>query len=411
MHLLDAIRLAFLQIMAQRLKSFFTLVGVTVGVMFLVTVVSIIEGIGRYMEEDVVGKLIAVNTFELRRRPLGVGGITQEQLREWQRRPLLLEADGRAVAEALPGRVRHALVSEGNFIVSSAYARRTTVLIRSISAEWFAVKRLRLASGRAFTEQEDALGQPVVVIGQDVRERFFPTVDPLDRTLRIAGFPYTVVGVAEKQGSAFGQSLDKFILVPLGTSSRQLGTRGILGAVVVEVSSSTERTVIQERVREVMRSRHKLRPSQADDFALQTSASALAFVERIMVPLLAAAVVLPAIGLMVGALVIMNIMLVAVAERTHEIGVRKSIGARRRDILVQFLVEAATLSTLGATLGIGLGIGLAKAVAALSPLPAVVAPWSIAVALLLGVGVGVVAGAYPASRAARLDPISALRQE
>jgi putative ABC transport system permease protein len=161
----------------------------------------------------------------------------------------------------------------------------------------------------------------------------------------------------------------------------------------------------------VMRTRHGLRPSQPDNFAMQTSASALDFWNKIEARLQMAGVALPAIGLVVGAIVIMNIMLVAVAERTREIGIRKALGAKRRDILAQFLIESATLSTVGAIIGIILGIGLAQLIAALTPLPASVAPWSIAVGVLTGITVGIVSGVYPASRASLLDPIAALRSE
>lgn len=170
-------------------------------------------------------------------------------------------------------------------------------------------------------------------------------------------------------------------------------------------------TEAMERVRTVMRSRHKLRPAQPDNFALQTSESALAFWDKIKGYLTIAGVILPLVGLVVGAIVIMNIMLVAVAERTREIGIRKSLGARRRDILSQFLVESATLSTFGAIAGIGLGFALAAAFGGVSGMRVSVAPWSIGAGVLLGISVGMVAGIYPASRAARLDPIEALRQE
>jgi putative ABC transport system permease protein len=160
-----------------------------------------------------------------------------------------------------------------------------------------------------------------------------------------------------------------------------------------------------------MRGRRGLRPAQPDNFALETSESALQFWTDIKSKLVIAGVVLPAIGLVVGAIVIMNIMLVAVAERTREIGIRKALGARRRDIMSQFLVEAATLSTVGATIGIGIGIVLAQVIAAVSPLPATVAPWSIVAGVIVGAGVGIISGIYPASRASRLDPILALRSE
>jgi putative ABC transport system permease protein len=166
-----------------------------------------------------------------------------------------------------------------------------------------------------------------------------------------------------------------------------------------------------EEVRAVLRSSRGLSPGQQDNFTMETSDEALSFFAELKGRMIVFGTALPAIGLIVGAMVIMNIMLVAVAERTREIGIRKALGAKRRDILSQFLVESATLSVLGAAIGIGLGIALAQIIAAVSPLPASVAPWSILLALLVGAGVGIVAGMYPASRAARLDPIAALRQE
>jgi putative ABC transport system permease protein len=166
-----------------------------------------------------------------------------------------------------------------------------------------------------------------------------------------------------------------------------------------------------ENVRELMRARHQLRPAQRDDFSMETSSSALAFWNKIQGYLVLAGIALPAIGLVVGAIVIMNIMLVAVAERTHEIGIRKALGARRSDILRQFLVESTTLSVVGAAFGILAGVGLAKGIEAVSPLPAAVAMWSVFVAVGVGMGVGIIAGSYPASRASRLDPVVALRKE
>jgi putative ABC transport system permease protein len=186
---------------------------------------------------------------------------------------------------------------------------------------------------------------------------------------------------------------------------------GIIDGIILKSSSMQGMQEGMERVRQVMRGRHKLRPSQPDDFAIETTESALSFWAKIENILVMAGVVLPAMGLVVGAIVIMNIMLVAVAQRTREIGIRKSLGARRRDILSQFLVEAATLSTLGAVFGILLGVGMAALVEYFSPMPASVSLWSVVTAVVLGAGVGIVSGMYPAARAARLDPIAALRQE
>jgi putative ABC transport system permease protein len=221
-----------------------------------------------------------------------------------------------------------------------------------------------------------------------------------------------VVGVMEKQGSAFGISFDKFIVAPHKSAlNRFVNAHGVIDAIMIQTPSREGMLSTMESVRQVMRSRHHLRPSQKDDFELETSDSALEFWNKIKSYLVFAGVALPAIGLVVGAIVIMNIMLVAVAERTREIGIRKSLGARRRDIMSQFLVESATLSTVGAALGVATGFAFAKLIAAVTPLPAAVELWSVLVGIAIGAGVGIVAGVYPASRASRLDPITALRAE
>jgi putative ABC transport system permease protein len=409
----DAIRLALAQIRVQKLKSFFTLLGVTIGVMFLIAVVSIVEGMSNYMEHDFAGKLFGINTFELRRRPdFETGDITDEVWREWQRRPRIRDTDIQPVVNALPAGTLWAASGQDNVKMESPYSKPRTLNAEAVDGDFFKIRNMEVGSGRLLSPQEMAIGAPVIVIGKEIAEKFFPNLDPLGKTLRLGGIPYTIVGVAKPQGSVFGISLDRFVIGPLHSSlRRQVNPAGIIDGIKIKTADPADLVDAQEAVRAVMRSRRGLRPSQPDNFVLESSESALSFWGAIKSKLELAGVVLPAIGLIVGAIVIMNIMLVAVAERTREIGIRKALGARRRDIMSQFLVEAATLSTVGAAIGIVLGIGLSQIIAATSPLPASVAPWSIVAGVLIGAGVGIAAGIYPASRASKLDPILALRQE
>ena len=413
MPLIEAIRLALAQIRAQKLKSFFTLLGVTIGVMFLIAIVSIVNGMGRFMEEDLVGKLIPKSSFELRRRPnIIMGDIDEKTWREWASRPRLRDTDVEPVVAELPPTAIWSFYSEDQVTVESKYARPRQVSLSVVEGDWFAQKNMGVTQGRIPTAQEYALGSPVVVIGKDLKDHFFPTIDPIGREIKIGAIPYQVIGVAEEQGNAFGISLDKFAVVPYNAPAKRLvNPSGIIDGIVIKLPDDQQMAATMEDVRVFMRAHRGLRPSQNDDFSLQTSDSALEFWRKIQGYLVLAGIALPAIGLMVGSIVIMNIMLVAVAERTREIGVRKALGAKRRDILSQFLVESTTLAIVGASLGVAIGFGLAKLIAALSPLPTSVELWSIIVAVSVGGGVGIISGVYPASRAARLDPVAALRQE
>ena len=410
----DAIRLALATIRVQKLKSFFTLLGVTIGVMFLIAVVSIVEGMGRYMEEDLVGKIIGINTFELRYRPnINIGDVDESVFIGYRRRPRIMESDVLPVVDALPEGTRWTMYSEDNLTVESRYSKARKARVLAVDGDYFGLKKMGVTRGSMFTTQETTLGENVIVIGQELQKRLFPGVDPMGRELRMGGLPYTVIGIAEPQGSAFGISFDNIAIAPFKAPVHRLLNRRphVIDAIAVQATDPVALSDAQERIRSLMRARHRLHPGQEDNFSLETSESALEFWTKIKRYLVLAGIALPALGLVVGAIVIMNIMLVAVAERTREIGVRKALGARRRDILSQFLVEAATLSTMGAAFGVLLGIGLAQAVAALTFLPASVAPWSIVVGIALGAGVGIVSGIYPASRASLLDPIAALRQE
>jgi len=413
MPLLEAVRLAFAQIRVQKLKSFFTLVGVAIGVMFLIAIVSIVEGMGRYLEDDLVGKLITKNSFDVRRTPnIQLGDVEESERRTWRSRPRIMEDDVPAIVAALPPSARWSMEVFGQLAIESKFARPRTVAVQAVDGAWFDIKNMGVSEGRVPSPQEYALGIPVAVIGEETRKHFFPGISPIGRELKLGRFPYTVIGVAEKQGSAFGISLDKFIIIPYGTPARRsLARWGVVHGITVQSPTQPDMVATMEVVRQVMRIRHKLRPNVPDDFTLQTQDSALAFWRKIQGYLVLAGIALPAIGLLVGSIVIMNIMLVAVAERTHEIGIRKALGAKRRDILSQFLAESTTLAVIGASVGIAAGFGLAELIAAISPLPAAVAMWSIVVGVMVGAGVGIVSGVYPASRAARLDPIAALRQE
>ena len=412
MALLEAFRLALSTIRAQKLKSFFTLLGVMIGVMFLVAVMSIVRGMTDYVENDFIGRLLGANTFTLRRFPWFGNNTTEEQWREWQRRPRIYYADVDYLRGLLPAGSRSAVESAENIYASTPYARPRQVDAHAVDGDYFAIKNYDLATGRAFTAQEAKAGTPVVVIGHEVAAYYFPNLDPMDRELSVGGLPYRVIGVITRQGNLVGISLDKMVIAPfLSPMHRLTNPRGDMDGFLVQGANQAELHDMIEDVREGLRSLRHLRPAVPDNFAMETSESALMEFKKTERIMTVAGTALPAIGLVIGGLVIMNIMLVAVAERTREIGIRKALGARRRDILNQFLVEAATLSTLGALIGIALGLVSAKVIALNTPLPAAVAPWSLVIATLLGTTVGIVSGVYPARRASKLDPIEALRQE
>jgi putative ABC transport system permease protein len=279
-------------------------------------------------------------------------------------------------------------------------------------AEYFAIRNYEVTAGRAFTSQEVETAQPVLVVGWELADKLLPGVEPVGKTVQVGGLPYRIIGVVAKQGTLFGLSLDKFAIMPFSAQGRRLICPiNILDALIVRTGDPDQMRRAMGEAEAIMRSRRALKPWQGNNFDFQTAEGALGTWQKISRILFLALPGLVAISLVVGGIVIMNIMLMAVSERTREIGIRKALGARRRDILAQFVVESATLSAAGALLGIGFGLALAFAVKALTPLPAAVAPWSVGVGIALGVSVGIAAGVYPASRASRLDPIVALRAE
>jgi putative ABC transport system permease protein len=413
MPLLEAIRLAFRTIRAQKLKSFFSLVGVLIGVTFLIAVVSIVQGMNRYMVERFANTLIGANTFELRQRPnINMGHVTHEMWVAWQRRPRVSYEDADFVRDRIRTPATFAKFCQDR--VSVHYDGKVAKDIDLVGTEdtYFQIRNYELTAGRAFTAQEVRVGQPVLVVGHELATKLLPGLDPVGKVVQIGGLPYRIIGVVAPQGTLFGLSLDKFAVMPFSAQGRRLICPiNILDALIVRTADPPQMQLALAEAEAAMRSRRQLKPSEENNFDFQTAEGALGTWQKISRILFLALPGLVAISLVVGGIVIMNIMLMAVSERTREIGIRKALGARRRDILAQFVVEAATLSAAGAVMGIGLGLVLAFVVKALTPLPAAVAPWSVAVGVLLGVSVGIVAGVYPASRASRLDPIVALRAE
>ncbi|MFN8652683.1 MAG: ABC transporter permease [Gemmatimonadales bacterium] len=413
MPVFDAIRMALHTITTQKLKSFFSLIGVLIGVTFLIAVVSIVQGMNVYMEDQFANRLIGLNTFTVRRQPgINTGNVTEETWRSWMRRPRITYDDADYITERLKTPVVVARYCSDRMVLSYNGKQAKDIEVMGTEPTYFEIKNVEIASGRIFTTQEVRVGTPVLVIGNDLAEKLFAGVDPIGKEATIRGLPYRIIGVAAKRGTLFGISLDKFAVMPFRAPARRyICPLNVLDEVQIKTANPTLMFAAMAETEALMRTHRALKPTQENNFDLQNASGALEGWKKISRILFLALPGLVAISLVVGGIVIMNIMLMAVAERTREIGIRKALGAKRRDILLQFIIESATLSTVGAAFGVATGIGLAFAVRALSPLPAAVAPWSIFVGVSLGVAVGMIAGVYPASRASRLDPITALRQE
>lgn len=413
MHLWEGVALAFQQIRSEKLKSFFSLLGVILGVMFLIVVVTVVEGLDRYVREDFSSQIFGVNTVTLRRSESVNINRSREERRAIARRPGITFADADVLRDRLTLPVRVSVESDaGTSVVGDNGRTAGGVRLVAADAEIFEIRDLGISTGRAFSPQEAANGAPVVVIGFETADRVFEGLQPVGRSLRIRGFPYRVIGVLDEQGSLFGQSLDNQVFVPARSPARAIiGARGYVDSVILQAMNPDQLRDIQLEAEGIMRSRRQLRPTEEANFALETADEAISFWDTISRILFTALPMLVSISLVVGGIVIMNIMLVSVMQRTREIGVRKALGARRRDILTQVLIESATLSTVGAAFGVAVGLLIAKAVESVSVIPAAVAPRWITLGVLLGLSVGIVAGVYPASQASKLDPVDALRYE
>ncbi|CAN5550579.1 ABC transporter permease [soil metagenome] len=413
MQFIDVLTTALAEILANKLRSFFTLLGIIVSVAFLVAVVAVIQGMNAYVKENVANSLIGTNAFQVRRVPIQLGFFDDEMWKRVAKRPMITRAEYAVVKAALPDAQAIAITSGFPEPLSNiGWKNREVgdVQIRGVTAAYQEVQDYKFDRGRPLLDIDEEQRRAVVVLGSEVAEKLFETAEPIGQQVELAKERFEVVGVLASKGRVLGQSFDAIALIPFSRFEMLYGRRATT-SISVKMAEAVDVATGMQRAEEAMRLTRRLRPSQESNFSVETADALVAFWKQLTAVLFSVIPAVVAIGVVVGGIVIMNIMLMAVSERTREIGIRKAVGARARDIERQFLAEAVVLSMLGGIVGVLSGWGFAELVAFASPLPARITWWSVVLAVTLGAGVGVLFGVYPSRRAARLDPIDALRAE
>jgi putative ABC transport system permease protein len=402
----EALGIALQSILAHKLRSLLTLTGIIIGVASVVVVGAAISGMNSYVVER-VASVLGIHHFMVARMA-HVGNMTDEEWQRMDRRNKRLEWDDfQAVLRRCPSCEEVGAQLNTRLDLRRGHEELLGVQIAGVTANMDRIEDKKLEDGRFLLPHEVDHAAPVCVLGMDARERLFPVGDALGRTLRVSGAELRVVGVEARRGSMFGDSLDKHVYIPISTFGRLFGRHQSLQIHGLGASRERFMQAIDEG-RVAMRVHHKLRGAEEDDFGLVNVDEVNTSVDQFTGAIAMVVTPITLISLLVGGIVVMNIMLVTVNERTFEIGLRKAIGARRREIMVQFLIESALLCAVGGVLGLLLAAVVSGAIRAASGIPMVITIGYVVLALVVSSLVGILAGIYPASRAAKLDPVVAL---
>jgi putative ABC transport system permease protein len=407
MHFTEAVAIATSSLWAHKLRSILTLIGVVIGVTSVIAVVSLINGANQYVATRVFR--LGADVFGLSKQPSIVTNV--DDYLEFQKRKRITYEDFEAVRDECRSCKDVGASLGGRVETKSGVNSLKDTNLRAWTPQMAGLYDVDLVAGRHITDTDLRDAAPVCVIGNDIVDNLMPGLDPIGKEIRWNNTPCQVIGLGKKEGSALGTSLDNWIILPLTTYKKVNGNQQDSLRVTCRAGSAANIQVSVDEVRQIMRGRHHLPYGKKDDFAVETSDSFLELWKNISGTFFVVMIGIASISLVVGGIVIMNIMLVSVTERTREIGVRKAIGARRGDILMQFLIESSTVAVIGGALGVVFGVLLAKVVSWVSPLPSAVQLWSVLGGLLVALSVGLFFGTYPASKAARLDPVVALRSE
>jgi putative ABC transport system permease protein len=403
---METFRLALDALRAHKLRSFLTLLGVILAVATLVSVMSVVAGLNFYVADRVAN--LGANVYLVNR----FGIITsQDAWVKAQKRPLVTLEEYQRLRENMKTAINVAATDDRVMDVRSGNILLESSDLAGVTPNYAEIRNMSLASGRFLTEGDDLHHAPVCFIGTDVVKKFFPTVDPIGKTIRAGTNTYEVVGAATEIGSAFGESQDNYILIPFSTYYKDWHKQNDSLTIFVQAHNTEIMQSSEDEAHMLMRAWRHLPYDAPDNFAVFGSASIMALWNQITGNLFAVAVALTAVFLVVGGIVIMNIMLASVTERTREIGLRRSLGARKKHIVLQFMTESAVLAALGGIIGLILAYGIVVLVRAVTPIPVKTPLSAVIISLTVSTAVGLFFGIYPATRAAKLDPIEALRSD
>ncbi|MBL8186696.1 MAG: ABC transporter permease [Acidobacteria bacterium] len=407
MRFVESVLLALSSLKAHKLRSFLTLLGVIFGVMTVVAVAAVIEGFFRYVDRTVTADLGA-NTVLLDK--FGIITSFEDFLNANRRNKDITLADGQYLQERMTLAQYIGMQSFSNAEIRAGNEKLTGINVKGNTPNMVYIDATQPDLGRYVNDTDNERRRYVAMIGVEVADKLFNTREAVGREIKINGLPFEVIGVAKERGSVFGQSQDDFVIIPLSTHQKLFGTRQSL-TISIKGYDNGNLEDLQDQVRMLMRARHGLGYNEKDTFGFVTSEAINNFVQALFGIIAAVALGVTSISLVVGGIVIMNIMLVTVTERTREIGIRKSLGARRKDIMLQFLIESTTLSLVGGAIGLSLAYLISWLLVKFSPIPAELPIWAAFLAIGVSSGVGIIFGLYPAWKAAKLDPIVALRAE